>query len=46
MVVEGEFDLATGDEWMRLPRGSFALVAGATSLTITGAGRLFLAAGR
>lgn len=46
MVVEGEFDLATGDEWMRLPRGSFALVAGAASLTITGAGRLFLAAGR
>jgi mannose-6-phosphate isomerase len=45
-VVDGEFEIATGEERMRLSRGSFALVAAPATLTITGEGRLFLAAGR
>jgi len=50
MVVDGDFELVTatetGEERMRLPQGSFALIAGAADLSITGAGRLFIAAGR
>ncbi|MDL9981544.1 mannose-6-phosphate isomerase, class I [Microbacterium candidum] len=45
-AVDGAFEIVTDGERMRLPHGSFALIANPATLRITGTGRLFIAAGR
>ena len=45
LVTDGEFELASGDERIAMPRGRAVLISRAASVQIAGAGRLFIAVG-
>ncbi|MGW9627263.1 mannose-6-phosphate isomerase, class I [Microbacterium sp. NPDC055521] len=45
LATDGEFELASGDERISMPRGRAVLVSRAAAVRITGAGRLFIAVG-
>lgn len=45
LATDGEFELASGDERIAMPRGRAALISRAAAVRITGAGQLFIAAG-
>ncbi|PKI91266.1 mannose-6-phosphate isomerase, class I [Actinomycetales bacterium SN12] len=45
LATDGEFELASGDERISMPRGRAVLISRPAAMRITGAGRLFVAAG-
>lgn len=45
LATAGEFELASDDEHIAMPRGRAALISRPATVRITGAGRLFVAAG-